>query len=228
MLALAIDPQAPDAAARWRAYETATTDLPVASAVREEVQALGNGARRRVTEQLLDRARRSPPVHQQRLRHAWAQRRAALAGANSAADHWRALVVRHTFSPAHDAPGRGTLATHADVVRAATRCMARVLTPEGAAQRQWLAEAMAALRSMGLPDERGPGIGLAPPTVPADQRELITALRVRQLSMMQKPLLARAWIDAAHTCSLLGRPACGDALHLAGLALNVPLADTLG
>ncbi len=229
MLALSIDPQARDAAARWRGYEAATADLHVANAVREEVQVLRPGARRQVMEKLLDRLRQSPPLHKQRLRHEWAQRRShpALAGVELAADQWRALVIQHFFAPGPTAPARGTLATHADEVRAATRCMARVLTNDNTARHPWLVDALAALEAMGLPPRRSPGGGLAPPTVPTSQHELIAALRVRQLSVMQRPLLLRAWVDAALSRALLSQPGRGDSLHLACLALGVPVADAL-
>jgi Zn-dependent protease with chaperone function len=223
MLALAIDPRAPDSAARWRAYEAATADLHVATAVREEVQALRPSTRRQVVAKLLDRVRQSPPQHQRRLQREWAQRRAAPAGANAPADQWRALVIRHTFAPPQRAPARGRLADHADEVRAATRCMARVLASDVFTQDQWHDAAIAALESMGLPHQRGPGIGLAPPTVPAHQHELHAALRVRRLSVMQKPLLVRAWIDAAQGIELTSHST--DALHLLCVALNVPAPD---
>jgi Peptidase family M48 len=230
MLALAIDPQAAEAAARWRSYAATTADLHVASAVREEVQALRTSARRVVMEKLLDRVRQSPPLHQRRLQREWAQRRAALAGANTAADQWRWLVIRNAFAPARPPAARGTLATHADEVRAATRCMARVLMPHAIAQVEWHDAAIAALESMGLPQRRGPGVGLAPPTVPADQRMLITALRVRRLSAMQRPLLLRAWVDAAQQSADADAPLSpqgADALHLACVALQVPAPDAL-
>jgi Zn-dependent protease with chaperone function len=227
MLALTIDPQAPEAAARWRAYELATADLHVATAVRDEVQALRTGARRRVLQTLLQRVRQSPPQHQRRLLREWAKRRSSLASANAAADHWRALVIRNAFAPARVQTTRGTLASHAEAVRAATRCMARVLTLEPGAQARWHDAAIAALESMGLPAPRSPGIGLAPPTVPAGQRELMAALRVRRLSAMQRPLLLRAWIDAAQASGAALPPASADALHLSGLALNVPLPAPL-
>jgi Zn-dependent protease with chaperone function len=211
MLALASDPQAAQAAARWRAYEAATADLHVATAVREEVQSL------------LDRVRQSPPQHQRRLRREWARRRTALASANAAADQWRALVIRRAFAPPQRAPVRGALADHADDVRAATRCMARVLTLDGLAQEQWHDAAIAGLESMGLPRPRSPGIGLAPATVPAQQRELQAALRVRRLSAMQRPLLVRAWLDAAKGSDLPSQSA--DALHLLCWALDVPAPD---
>jgi Zn-dependent protease with chaperone function len=222
MLALAIDPQAPQAAARWRSYETATTDLHVATAVREEVQALRTGARRRVMAKLLDRVRQSPPQHQRRLQREWARRRSALAGTDAADDQWRWLVIRNAFAPARSAPARGTLASSADAVRAATRCMARVLMPDSVAQDRWHDAAITTLESMGLPAPRGPGIGLAPPTVPVHRRELHAALRVRRLSVMQRPLLLRAWLDAAETSGAALPPTSAAALHLACLALKVP------
>jgi Zn-dependent protease with chaperone function len=227
MLALAIDPNAPQAAARWRAYEAATADLHMATAVRAEVQALRSSARRDVMAKLLDRVHQSPPQHQRRLQREWARRRSALAGANAAADQWRALVIRNAFAPARPAAARGTLQTDADAVRAATRCMARVLTPEPGAQARWHDAAIAALESMGLPAPRGPGIGLAPPTVPSGQRELMTALRVRRLSVMQRPLLLRAWIDAAQTSGAALPPVSADALHLLCVALNLPVPAPL-
>jgi Zn-dependent protease with chaperone function len=223
MLALAIDPQAPQAAARWRSYEAATADLHVATAVREEVQALRAGARREVMATLLDRVRESPPQHQRRLKREWARRRAALSGANAAADQWRWLVIRNAFAPVRAAAARGTLVTNANAVRAATRCMARVLTMDSADRDRWHDAAIAALESMGLPAPRGPGIGLAPPTLPTRHRELIAALRVRRLSVMQRPLLVRAWLDAAKGCALPSPSA--DALHLLCLALDVRAPD---
>jgi len=229
MLALAIDPQAPDAPARWRGYDAATSDLHVASTVRAELQSLRPSARRLVMAKLLERARQSPPLHRQRLLREWTQRRRhpALTGANTAADQLHALVVRHAFAAPRGAPARGTLASHADDVRAATRCMARVLSPDPVVQKHWHDAAIVALESMGLPPQRGPGVGLAPPTVPVDQRELHAALRVRRLSVMQRPLLLRAWLEATRGCGLSLQSASGDALHLAAVVQDTPVADVL-
>ena len=229
MLALAIDPQAADAVARWRGYAAATADLHVATAVQEEVQSLRPGARRQVTEKLLERARQSPPLQKHRLLREWARRwrHPALASANAAADQWRAIVIRDAFAPPRSGAGRGTLATHADEVRAATRCMARVLYIDPGVQDEWHDAAIALLESMGLPPRRSPGSGLAPPTVPDDQRELHAALRLRQLSGMQRPLVLRAWIHAAQARGLPLQSLCGDALHLACVAQHVPVADAL-
>jgi Peptidase family M48 len=228
MLALAIDPRARDAAARWRGYAAATGDLHVANAVREEVQALGPGARFDVMLKLLERARQAPPLQRQRLLHEWKQRRRhpALAGWNAAADQWRAIVIRHAFAaPSKSAPSpaaaRGTLGTQADAVRAATRGMSRLLADDAAAQTRWHDNAIAALESIGLPPRRGPGGGLAPLTLRADRRELHAALRVRRLSAMQRPLLLRAWTDACRACP--PTPASfQDALRFAAAVLDLP------
>jgi hypothetical protein len=47
------------------------------------------------------------------------------------------------------------------------------------------------------------------------------------LSAMQRPLLLRAWIDAAQASGATLPPASADALHLSGLALDVPVPAPL-
>ena len=224
MLALAIDPRASGAAARWSGYAAATADLHVAKAVREEVEALGPNARLDVALKLLDRARASPLLQRQRLLRQWKQRRRhpALASVNATADQWRAIVIRHAFAPpSKTAQPRGTLATQADAVRAATRCMARVLAGDAAVQTRWHDAAIAPLEAMGLPPRRSPGGGLAPLTVRADRRELHAALRVRRLAAMQRPWLMRAWVEAGQAASL--EPLSHSALRFAGVMLELPV-----
>jgi Zn-dependent protease with chaperone function len=222
MLALAIDPHAADAPARWRGYAAATADLHVAGAVRDEVQALGAPARRQAIAMLLDRARQSPPAQRMRLLAAWKQRRrhTALASAHPFAAQWHALVVRHAFSTAAATPAKGTLATHADAVRAATRRLSRVLTPDAVQQSRWHDAAITVLEAAGMPPRRSPGGGLAPPTQRTDARDLLRALRVRRLSLMQRPVLLRAWSDAARSVGL-DAPAVGDALALLRHSLDL-------
>ncbi len=223
MLALAIDAHAADASARWRDYAAATADLHVAAAVREEVCALGAQARRQVTLMLLERVRQAPPAQRLQLLAAWKQRRRhpALGGASTPGEQWRALIVRHAFHVATAQPARGTLTTQAEAVRAATRCLSQVLSPDAARRSRWHDAAIAALEAAGLPPRRGPGSGLAPPTPRRGARELLCALRVRRLSPMQRPLLLRAWHDAAQAVGL-DTPAVADALALLRHGLDLP------
>jgi Zn-dependent protease with chaperone function len=228
MLALAIDGRASDAPARWRAYQQATSDLHVATTVRGEVQALGAGARRAVFTQLLDQARQAPPAQRRHLLREWSKRRRdpAWHGLTHDADRWRALVIRHAFAPAASAAPRATLSSQGEAIRAATRALSKVLARSGM-RTDWHDAAIARLEAMGLPPRRGPGVGLAPPTVPSQQRELHLALRVRRLSPMQRPLLLRAWIEAAQAPSLIDDGAAGDALHAVCVALDMPVPDAL-
>jgi hypothetical protein len=171
---------------------------------------------------LLDRARQSPPAQRIRLLAAWKQRRrhTALASAHPFAAQWHALVVRHAFSTAAATPAKGTLTTHADAVRAATRRLSRVLTPDAVQQSRWHDAAITVLEAAGMPPRRSPGGGLAPPTQLTDARDLLRALRVRRLSLMQRPVLLRAWSDAARSVGL-DAPAVGDALALLRHSLDL-------
>ena len=50
---------------------------------------------------------------------------------------------------------------------------------------------------------------------------------MRQLSPMQRPLLLRAWLQAAEHSGLSGHAGSADALHLACLVLDVPVPEVL-
>jgi Zn-dependent protease with chaperone function len=228
MLALAIDGRAADAPARWHAYQQATLDLHVATGVRGEVQALRPGARRAAFTHMLERAGQAPPAQRRNLLREWSKRRRhpALKSLPHLGEQWRAIVIRHAFAPSTSVLSRGTLANHGDAVRAATRALSQVLA--AIEQRaSWHEAAIARLEAMGLPPRRGPGVGLAPLTVSNPRRELLLALRVRRLSPMQRPLLLRAWIEAAEATSLLDDGAVGDALHAVCVALAIPVPEVL-
>jgi hypothetical protein len=119
---------------------------------------------------------------------------------------------------------RGSLASQGAAVHAATRAMARCMALSAEQERAWRAAALEALQAAGLPTPRGPALGLAPPVTP---RELLPALRARRLSAMQRPLLLRAWLQAAQSCGLLSQGPSADALHLAAVALAVPMPPAL-
>jgi hypothetical protein len=88
----------------------------------------------------------------------------------------------------------------------------------------WRNVAAQALAEAGAPAPRGLAAGLAPPT---PRRQLLLALRVRRIAPMQRPLLLRAWLQAAERSGLAGDTGTGDALHLACLALDVPVPQGL-
>jgi hypothetical protein len=137
---------------------------------------------------------------------------------------WRALVIRHGLGPASAAPARDSLAAQAAAVHAATRLIVRCFGLTADEERAWHARALAALQAFDLPPPRGPAAGLAP-TV--GDRALGRALRVRRLSPMQRPLLLRAWVEAAQASGVLERGQTADALHLACSALQLPLPEAL-
>jgi hypothetical protein len=129
-------------------------------------------------------------------------------------------VVRRALrrTPAPPGPvGRGSLASEAAAVHAATALFASVaIEGDGVARTRWLAAALHGLEQAGLPPPRGPGAGLAPALQPAHWR---TALRVRRLSAMQRPLLIKCWVAA---CPTPLPDALATALHLSCLWLQVP------
>jgi Peptidase family M48 len=229
MLALGLPPAAaggPGASGLWRAWQVATADLNVAAAVSAEVAALGVVARRGVFEQLLQRAARAPHAARRTLWRGWLMRWHAIHGVQGRLpprEAWRAFAIRHGLSPKATAATRETLATESNAVLAATRAMARCLGIRQAEQQAWTAASLAALHALGLPAARSPALGLAPPS--ASPHERLAALRVRHLSPMQRPLLLRAWIEAAERTGVLETAA--DALHLATVVLDLPSPPAL-
>jgi Peptidase family M48 len=231
MLALAIESHATAGVAhRWRAYEQVTSDLSVSAAVRREIAALGAVQRRRVFESLLQRGASAPLAARRRLWREWSGRWRAMLGdeQHGAALSWRALVIRHALDGAPRAVARGTLATHHAEAVAATRAFAACLDATAEQQQAWCEASLAALQALGLPAPRGPGSGLAPAM---RGRERFAALRVRHLSPMQRPLLLRAWVDAARSRGLLAnastQASTADAFYLACVALAVPVPEAL-
>jgi Zn-dependent protease with chaperone function len=222
MLALAVEPASPGAAARWRGYELATQDLAVAVAVRTEVEAMSAPARRRMFESLLERVALATPALRRRLWREWSARWRVMD--RDAADAWRALVIRHALGGRDAVHGaRGTLAGEAAAVQAATRAIAAAMALAPDARQAWIEAALRALTTLGMPVPRGPAAGLAP-QVP--RRELFRALRARRLSPMQRPLLLRAWLEAGANAGI-DASTVGDTLHLACIALALPVPPAL-
>jgi len=227
MLALFIaGDTSPGVAGRWRAWQSATADLTVGAAVKAEIDALGPHQRRRVFEALLARGAAAPPPARRRLWQAWSARWREMEGPSRHAppQAWRALVLRHGLRAPQAWPARGSLASHAGAVHAATRQVVRCFGLAAEEERAWLARALAALQALGLPPPRGPAAGLAPTVA---ERTVLRSLRVRQLSPMQRPLLLRAWVEAAQATRVLERGGTADTLHLVCTALQLPLPDAL-
>jgi Zn-dependent protease with chaperone function len=227
MLALCIaGDTSPGVAGRWRAWEAATADLSVVAAVKTEIDALGPRQRRRVFDQLLERGAAAPPATRRRLWRAWSARWREMAGPSRHAPPlaWRALVMRHGLGAPQAGPARGSLASQAGAVHAATRQVVRCFGLAAEEERAWLARALAALQALDLPPPRGPAAGLAPTVA---ERTVLRALRVRRLSPMQRPLLLRAWVEAAQATGILERGHTADALHLVCTALKLPLPEAL-
>jgi Zn-dependent protease with chaperone function len=219
MLALSIAPGTPDTAARWRRYHALTTDLgAVSTAVLADVAQLGAAKRCEIFALLLERATAMPPSLRAGLRSAWSTRWHALHG-NARPDMamaLRSLLIHRALRPTAQRAERGTLASEAAAVHAATSLFAHAALVGDEARARWLAAALHGLEQAGLPAPRGPGAGLAPALQPARWR---TALRTRRLSPMQRPLLVKCWMSA----SPLPLPgAVAQVLHLCCLWLRVP------
>ncbi|HEX7385326.1 MAG TPA: M48 family metalloprotease [Burkholderiaceae bacterium] len=219
MLALALGSQA--SAAGWNGWQAATRDLPVAAAVRREIEALGAGARREVFAALLQRACADPASRQRQARRALLQRWRACTGLPPSA-RWRALVIGLQLGPRPSLAARAAapaqLGRHGDAAHAATRQLATLLGVPDAIAAAWRVAAARALAECGAP---------APPGSASPARDLLLALRVRRIAPMQRPLLLRAWLLAAERCGLADDAGTGDVLHLACLALGVPVPESL-
>ena len=221
MLALALEPDAPGAAARWGAWRDATADLTVATAVRSEIEALGPAARRQVFALLAERAHALAPAQRFALQRALLQRWRALPP--SPASRLRGLALLRVLHRRTLPVQRWSLAACAAAAHAATQQLALALGADDAAQQAWLQSARAALAEMEMPPPRGPAAGLAPAVTLA----WTLALRVRHLAPMQRPLLARAWLLAAQGNGIADQVSVADALHLACLWLDTPVPEVL-
>lgn len=192
-------------------FEAAATGIGIPARIADEVYALRAGARRRTFAALVRRATVWPmALRRVRLRE-WHRR----LDAREPALAWRAFVARHVCAPQR--VGRAVLADQTGAAHAATRAVAGALGLPPEAHRHWLAAVEAELSTLGALPPQGRA-GLAP-LVP--QRELLLALRVRRLSPMQRPLLARSWLHAAEATGVLAEPQVADALHLAFVALDL-------
>lgn len=233
MLALALDCDiadtntAADAEQGWQAWRAATADLRVAPSIPPEVRALSPAARRRALVMLMASAEQLEPAQRRSWRRTLMQRWRQLP--STPRTRWRALALSLLLARRVEPPPRAASGTdlvrHAPAAHAATRQLAPVLGLGPAATQAWLHAAVQSLTHSGAPARSSPGAGLAPASA---EREGLLALRVRRLSAMQRPLLLRAWLQAAQQTGVTDHPSLAEALHLACLWLDVPVPESLG
>ncbi|HET9976206.1 MAG TPA: hypothetical protein VFQ20_02120 [Burkholderiaceae bacterium] len=192
-------------------FAAAAAGIGAPARIADEVYALRAGAKRRTFALLVRRAAAWPTALRRARLREWRQRLQTREPALA----WRVFVARHACAPQRG--GRATLADQAAAAHAATRVVAAALGLPPDARGRWLGAAEAALTPLGAPSPQGRS-GLAPP-VP--QREQFLALRVRRLSPMQRPLLARSWLTAAEATGVLAEAQVADALHAAFVALDL-------
>jgi Zn-dependent protease with chaperone function len=220
MLALSIPTGTADTAGHWRRYRALTEDLgTVSTAVLADIGHLGGAGRREVFELLLERAAAMPGSLRPALRRAWAAHTRTLHGTGriDTALALRSLLIHRALRPLPHRTGRSPLAGEAAAVHAATTLFVQVGVGGGeGARTRWLAAALHELEQAGLPSPRGPGAGLAP-ALPLARWS--TALRVRRVSPMQRPLLVKSWLCAS---AMPLSDAAAQALHLSCLWLQVP------
>ena len=156
------------------------------------------------------------------LRRRWARLPA------TPASRWHMLALSRLLAergpPSRPRLPGASLPQLAGAAHAATAQLARALGVSAGAGRAWQQAAAKLLTAYGAAPPRGPAAGLAPAT---PLRELQLALRVRRLAPMQRPLLLRAWMLATEQTGLAPQAGTADALHLACLALDLPLPAAL-
>lgn len=210
----------------WQAWAEETAGLAVAAAVRAELAQLTHATRLPVWEMMLRRSAKAPLAERRGLVEA-ARRIMKADGQVSPMDRLRWLVMRHLLSGAAQRPpppaGDNDIAHLAKDVTTATAFLARMVDASACANGRppaWYLEVMGGLWS--------------PQPVPAwvapDADAVAHAwARLAQLSAMQRPVLVRAWVDAA--VRQAGAPRlvdeAADALRLAAVLLGVPLPQAL-
>jgi Zn-dependent protease with chaperone function len=206
-----------------RAWQDETRGLSTAQALRSEVKKLGPAVRLPWLENLLARVARAPLLDRQTLMES-ARRVMAADGQVRPIDRLHLLLMRQrlgeaqTVKPSTDAHNdMAQLSLHTlRQIAALTAFLARLL-PDGDA---WYASVMHPwLKDAALPPCEAP-----------DADHLVHALQdVQALPWMLKPVLVRAWLDAAllHKDSNALAPEAADALRLASLLLDSPLPPEL-
>lgn len=206
-----------------RAWRDETKGLSTADALRSEVKKLGPAVRLPWLEALLKRVSHAPLTDRQQLMES-ARRVMAADGQVRPIDRLHLLLLRQRLgeaqamkpsTDAHNDMAQLSLHTRRQIARL-TAFLARLL-PEGEA---WYTSVM----KPWLKDEA------LPPCEAPDADGLVHALQeVQALPWMLKPVLVRAWLDAAmlHKAAGALAPETADALRLAAALLDSPLPPEL-
>jgi Zn-dependent protease with chaperone function len=216
----------PDEVREWRAWEAETAGIAVAPAVRAELQQLTHATRLPVWEALLRRSAASALPERRALVQA-ARRIMTADGQVSPLDRLRWLVMRHLLSGVQVRPpapaADNDIAHLAKEVSTASAFLARIIDAkalESGATPLWYEEVM---RGLWPPQP-------LPPWAAPDADAVVHAWsRLSGLSGMQRPVLVRAWVDAAVKCAGALRldDDAADALRLAAVLLDSPLPPAL-
>ena len=208
LLALLVDPGGKTA---WNAWARATAELPLAGAVRVELEALCAGARMQVFDMLARRTSLAPPAE------AWSLLRSARLLRSGAASRLRWLALRRLLrTRAMHLPTPHAVNSVAALwpqIVAATACLALTMRLADQEAQAWSTAALRALH--------------ADATVPSrTAANAVLALQLRRLSPMQRPQVVRAWVEAMPVAKLHDDGVL-DALQIACWLLDTPLPPAL-
>ncbi|WP_280153103.1 hypothetical protein [Piscinibacter sp. XHJ-5] len=225
---LALVTQPADAAASLAVWQAEVDPLPTAQALLDDVGRLSDASRLPALEVLLARARLLPKPERRAMLQSTRRLMAAHAPLRPIDRlHW--LMMRRRLgdhppaaaSPAsHNDMAQLPPATLLQVARVTAYLSRMVPGRDPAAALAWYAQALSPF----LPRE------MMPPCQPPDGDGLAHALdEVEALPWMLRPVLVRAWVDAAVATSLRARlpAAAADALRLAADLLDSPLPPEL-
>jgi Zn-dependent protease with chaperone function len=206
-----------------RAWRDETRGLSTADALRGEVKKLGPRVRLPWLEALLARVSRAPLLDRQTLMES-ARRIMAADGQVRPIDRLHLLLLRQRLGEA--AGVKASTDAHNDMAQLSLHLLRQIarltaflarLVPEG---EDWYASVM-------QPWLKGDAL---PPCEAPDADALVHALQeVQALPWMLKPVLVRAWLDAALVGKAPGglSPEAADALRLAAALLDSPLPPEL-
>ncbi|WP_019561543.1 M48 family metallopeptidase [Caldimonas manganoxidans] len=217
----------PGQAREWQAWAEETAGLAVAPTVRAELEQLKHRLRLPVWEMMLRRCAKAPLAERRGLVEA-ARRIMKADGHVSPMDRLRWLAMRHVLSGAAQRlpppTGDNDIAHLAKDVTTVTAFLARIIDAQACEQGQAGAWYQRVMQGLWGPE--------AVPTWSAPDLDAWVQAwhRLMRLSAMQRPVLLKAWVDAAWQCAAPGQapdPAACDALRLCALLLDTPSPKAL-